>query len=483
MFHYLISIAILWSSPAIAIAKNTPTIPAKNPLSLQDYLAEFLIQNEELKKSQARAESAALDAEIQGNYFTSRLEGEYGLTEKNQSLTSLTSDNNFGIREKQSQVTGQFIQDLPFGTHLALKSSKGLEFPENRINSVDDELSLRLGISLWKNLGGRLQRAEFEQKQSLSVAAQKQFHSLLQQQCSQGLQDYANSYALQERRKIAEEKTAKAKRASQIAERAFARRLIRDLDILSARREFLAVQTESLSVEQAYRTQTAKLLISVARPNEISEFPELHVPDSVFPPDQVPATVDFESHPEFLAALAALQAAEYAAKAEGERRRSDVDLALEVGRRNGRTTSIESYRYKEDFVGLLLKVTLPVNQNVSRQIEIAHRNVKIEEAQRDLVEKNLKSSWSELRAAYELEQEKLKVSEEKIKHDLRRLDRSLELLQVGRIQYDEYFRYSQNYFTEREQILEFRISVLKSAMGLHLLAQKLPQICQMKDQG
>ncbi|MCB0411621.1 MAG: TolC family protein [Bdellovibrionales bacterium] len=448
-------------------------------LSLDSYLHTYLAQSEDLKIARSNVKSSEADVRIARDIWAAQFQLEPKVTHTDQDLTSLSSGTRSKFYERQTSVDGKWIQSLPLGIDLEFNGNKNLEDLDPTFQYEEYRYSGSLIFPLWRNAFGSADRNDIHNSESLRTAAQNRFEVELLGQCLKGIDLYLQAYNQLGKARVSREKFETAREALKIAEHAYGRRLIREVDVLSARVEFLDAESEleALLRDEEVSLKELELNAPDLMLNTTGSSPvQLAVPE--WPKEEFPNEPDFASYPELKAAQRAAEAAEWAMKSEQNRRRLKVDLGVTAGQSKGRAVQKEFYSYTNEFFGFFLRMEWPFNHTDRAQIEKTSEESFRQRQEVQKIDKALKLQWAEAKGDLRVSEAQLKLSNEKIKHDEKRRKRAFELLRGGRIQYDEYLRYSQSYFAASMRQIELETSVFGQAMTLMQLTGRLPRFCE-----
>jgi hypothetical protein len=153
---------MLFSIIAISLFDHSYASPPKPAaVSLSSYLTSLFQLDESLQEAKAQLQIATAEANISQNLWASSLSYEVTQLNKTQRLSPLSAGLTTSFAERESLLTAALDQNLPWGLSLQVRGSKNLEPPSERFSTINQDLSLRLGVSLWRDAFGEDGRAEW----------------------------------------------------------------------------------------------------------------------------------------------------------------------------------------------------------------------------------------------------------------------------------------------------------------------------------
>ena len=469
------TLALLLNSGTIANA--TPT-SSENTLKLSQFLELFLSEREELKQALAEFRQAEATLRARSDFWATEVGIRPLLNHRLQENTS-PEIQDFKFSERLNTLSGEINQELPYGLTARVEGLKNILPPNENVPSLDYQYSGALSIPLWRNAFGRLQKAEQSQAAAEARRAKLAFETRLIEECLNGFETYLDSFNQTERFRIAQEKLKVAQEALRISEISWKKKLIREIDILSARSNFLSSQIEWKLAEKEASVALSNLFITTRSLLDAHyQKKDLKVEPPVLA-RQAPSNLpDLDSHPQLLSAQAALENARYAWQSEQERRRPDVNLNVVAGSTQGRTAGIRFFNFNEEFLRIFVDFRIPVNRRDQAEVESAYQRSLSFEAEIPRLKKLLELQWQDSKEQYDADLDRLQWSEKSIGFHRQRLRRAQELLQSGRMPFDEFIRYNDSLFQEEERKISLHQDLLRNHLSLLLMAQQLPEFCQ-----
>lgn len=459
-------------------AQASPLVAEERVLELDQFLRLFLHDREELAQAEAELRQAEMNLRVRSDFWATEV-GLRPLLNYRLQENSSADQPLLKFSERLNTLSGEINQELPYGLLARLEGLKNILPPNENVPSQDYQYAATLSVPLWRNAMGRLQKLEQSGAEAQLEQATEALQNRLQDECLNGFQTYIESFTESERYRVAQEKLRVANEALKVSEQSWAKKLIREIDVLSARSNFLSTQIDwklsqkTASVALSNLFLTTRSLVDLVQPktNLRLKPPVIDEAAPLNPPQ-------LETHPQVRAAQLALESARLEWQAERERRRSEVNLSIAAGSSQGRTAGVRFFNFNEEFLRVFLDFRLPINRRDSAAIESSYQRSLFQSAEIERIKKVLEIQWQDSKEQYEADRERLKWSEQSIGYHRQRLKRAQTLLKAGRMPFDEFIRYNDSLFLEEERKLTLHRELLRNHLSLLLLSQQLPRICK-----
>jgi len=442
------------------------------PLSLAHYLSVLLEQNEELK-------SAELNVKIANENL--RITEDLYQTSVTVTPSQTTSNYQFSKDTKTTDVNFELSQLLPTGTNVSLKGTRILDNSLEQRSYQGSTDSIVITQPLYKNSFGELFRKDISAAEFALAASKKQRDLQKINTCLQGIESFASTYRFQEQVKIYTEIEKTSGNLLALANRLRKKRLIRKLDLLSARADYLRIHSLLLEAQKDHQ-QSISTLSQYLNSNETNKENEtlfLANPTMGFRKFPHLITFNVSTNASYLESINILRSKELAVKAAQSTARSDVDLFLETGNTKGRVEINSGYpKFEDSFVTVGLKWTLPLN-NQTLKANIAKADFERQIAQNNisLKERNLKSEFEQLIIQIKNLNQQLTISKsksDKYRDQVKEADR---LLNAGKLEFEEYYRYRDALLNENIDALKLKQSYWQQKSLLAAIDHKTGLLC------
>ncbi len=447
----------------IAMPFSSHTAVCAN-LNIESFVKRYVELNESARLATLELTKGEQRRRLGTNFYKSQLTLIPAQDHKEQIFEDRTTRSSFDFYEQRTHLTGAYTQDLPIGLQMDLKGQEYFASSNPNLSVIDRDYSVSFRQSVWRNAFGRrthLLRSQWEhQLRALDLQRMDKIAEI----CFEAMRIYSEAFEQQERVRVQQSIFQTSSQALQIAETGFKNRLLRRLDLLSARSDHL-VQEETLKLEQSQlEVVLSRIQISLLHPEELPKAMEqaplsLSAPTSWFAKveEEVLKTIADESTEslQLQKAQAELQASEAQKVVIVDQQRSRIDLGLGVGYREGRMLSQSSLSdYSENYVRLFLEMEWPVfSQSPTAERRLGVLNVM--EAQIEATRRS--RSDADLAAQSSLDLDRLRqqiyLSERRLALRNDEVMEAFALFRSGRLEFDDYLRYRDRQANDQMRLL------------------------------
>ncbi|MEO0337187.1 MAG: TolC family protein, partial [Pseudomonadota bacterium] len=229
-------------------------VPAHG-LGLPDYIKGFLSNSESLMTQRAAVTQAESDLEIATDLWASSFQLSPTHRTFKRTLEAQSSSTVIEFDVENTGLQGGLNQSMPWGFNFEFTGFKNIADTQEVFLGLDQQLTGTLSVDLLQNIGGAQDRARIASAEKTLEAEKLNYQDQALRQCHQAIQVYANaSYAL-DRLKLFEAQSESAKRSFAIADRAYKQKIIRRIDLLSAKSDLVSAEAE-LATQKANTQQS-----------------------------------------------------------------------------------------------------------------------------------------------------------------------------------------------------------------------------------
>lgn len=444
---------------------------------IQGYLQASLELDENLKSAHLQQQISMANYDSATDTFQNSLELRPNYYRRELKLPYSTTG---ALSDARTGMTFDMKQSLPTGSMVGFLGTRYFEKANPDFNGLNSDYKLYFEQALWRNSFGAMFRGQKESAESrvrqMSVTETK----TLVDSCISSLELFLNAYLSQEEMKILEQVYKDGERAYSLAETGFQQRVLRKIDFLNAQSDFLRLKNELVKAKTLYEQRLAAVQFKISGETSLQR-DIFNDPRSYFEQMTTPTILKMDEVMSYQAAIAKLEAESAAYRAKKSGSRSEVN----VGVAGGRTTSISQATATtfgealQSTVEVYVRLKLPlINKTLTAEVSNAFYNMQLAEIEKSLLERQIRQQFSQLTLdeTYLREQIDIAVKNQKIKSQ--QLDEARRLLRVGKIQFEEYVRYRDSYFTEKTNELRLRSSLWQAKAKLAQFDQKIVNYCR-----
>ena len=419
---------------------------SQESVSLTHYLQVYLSHDEELKNFDLRSQVAQSQLEKAQDLYQSQLTLEPLQTHTERNSPTLPY-------ERVTRIGANLTQKLASGTSLRLGTNRYLESSVSSLLEVSGDYSLSIHQELLKNSFGSLDREVRNRAASNFKLSQLQYQNQMLKSCYKGMKIFINAYSSQQNLIIFEEMLKDSDRTLQFSEKAYEKRMLRKIDILSARADNLRIQSQKLQAQKEHKNKMSSLTHPIS---ENKVFFKLENPSQIFLRWKLGAKKKPLQLLTYKEQEQKVLSSESTLKISKNSARHQLGLEFTMGRREGAFQRIGK-ALDEDYINLSLTMGWPIfnktrkaivaEARYERDIAIYNRQRMAEELseQQDYLSEELKSS-----------RERLQISRQKIKLYRQQIKEAKRLLRAGKLEFEDYIRYRDIYLSERVQSISFQ---------------------------
>ncbi len=456
------------------------TMEFTGPMELIKYLSLYLSYDEYLK-----------NADLQVKVSQSDLDKASDLYQSQWTLSpSLAYDNGRQARGTLQRTTtrlqGGLTQKWPSGTRAQWSAIKHMANTSSSMG-MGDEYSLSVRQELMKNFLGRLDLEIQSQAKSELRLSQLRHQNQALESCYTGTKLFINAYHSQQNLRILEEMLKDAKKTLQISERSYKKKMLRKIDILSARADRLRIEGQTSLAQKNYDQRVQSLftpishLISMTKPSFPSSPSFQFVnPKSIF------QTLEFKSPSSPRESLAYQQGEQRVFSSESklniskESARNQMDFQWTLGHRNHGAPFLQAQTSKqsENYIIFGLNMEWPlINKTRGAMVAKAQyeRDMAIQNRQRILEE--VTEQQAHFLASLKSSRERLNMSRQKMKLYDQQIREARRLFQNGSLEFEDYIRYRDIYLNEKLQMIFLQNEQWHQQTQLALLQNNMTHLC------
>ncbi|NQZ00115.1 MAG: TolC family protein [Bdellovibrionales bacterium] len=454
-------------------------------LPLNDYIQSFLKNSESLMSQRAAVTQAESDLEIATDLWASSFQLSPTHRTSNQKLEAQSSSDVLDFNVENTGLQGGLNQAMPWGFNLEVSAFKNIMDTQDVFLGLDQQFTGTLSVDLLQNLGGGQDRVRIASAEKALEAEKLNYQDQALRQCHQAIQVYANAKYAIDRLRLFEAQFNSAKESYQIADRAYKQRIIRKIDMLSAKSDLVSAEAE-LATQQA-NTQQALDELFVQGGEAIQSQVQTGQTDDLKleSPDQfmaLPAASadNWQGSRRAVAAKLVKESAERNLEATQMAQRAQVRAGVRADVQDSVTQFGQSNLFDQhnETVTVFLEMDWPWNRTNAARVRAAESSKVRADALALETEKNLRSEYLELTRQKSALAIQLRASVERQKVLKERMSNGLRLVRSGKLDFDEYIRYQNAYYLESSQQIELRSSLIQNQLGFFNFTEQPVGLCR-----
>jgi outer membrane protein TolC len=382
-------------------------------------------------------------------------------------------------------LQGGLNQAMPWGFNFEISAFKNIMDTQDVFLGLDQQITGSLAVDLLQNIGGVQDRARIASAEKNLEAEKLNYQDQALRQCHQAIQLYANAKYALDRLKLFEAQYESAKESFAIADRAYKQKIIRRIDLLSAKSDLVSAEAE-LATQKANTQQALDELFvqggqAVQRQVQASSGAALELQS----PEQFMSlpVANFQSWRGSRRAQAAelvKQSAEKNLEATKMAQRAQLRAGVRADIQDSvaQFTDTALFDQKNETVTVFLEMDWPWNQSNAARVRAAESSKVRAEALALETQKNLRTEYLQLLRQKEALAIQLKASEERQTVLQERMQNGLRLVRSGKLDFDEYIRYQNAFYMESSQQIQIRSDLIQNRLGFYNFNQAPVQLCK-----
>lgn len=443
------------------------TLQPQSPMNLTQYLKTYLSHDEDLKNSDLQTKISQSQLDKASDLYQNRL--TLG------SLQKHTGRNSSRISyERITQVSGGLTQNLPWGTSLNLNLDKFLEASHSSLLGMDADYSISIRQELLRNSFGRLDREVRTRAQSHLRLSQIQRQNQVLKSCYTGTQIFIYAYISQQKLSVFNEILNDSNQTLKFSENSYNRKILRKIDILSARADNLRIRSRQSLAQKEYQKNISSLThpISVGKTSV-----QLKDPGSIFHGWKLETQMEPTRFLSYKEQEQMVLSTESALKIARQSADYQLDLGFTVGHREGAFQRMGT-SLNEDYVQLSLTMDWPLFNKTDRAAVAQaqyERDMAVHNKQR--TKKELSERQDHLNEDLRSSRERLQISRKKIKIYEQQIKEARRLLRTGKLEFEDYIRYRDTYLNERLHSMTLQNEMWSQKSHLAWLQSQVTLLC------
>lgn len=452
-------------------------------LTLENYLALFLSQDESLKISKWQTESLGQDQKITADLYASEFHFRAHRNERETIFPAFSSQD---FSENRNGLTGRYTQNLSWGMQATIEGTHYSGASNPSLGAIDEEYELRLSQSLWKNPFGALSSTRQIRVTKLKEASELEDRAQLVSSCQKGIDYYLNARAAQLSFEIVQEMEQTSTRALNAASNAYQKKLMREIDFLTAKSEKIQAEDQTVQARN-FRDQSMMLLINFSKEKGAegivlsqAAFPKLQESDHFFTDLQVTDSKAVLESYSLLALNKQVESAQDYLQQVKFEQRTDILLGVSLGRRKGDVNiGAQVTDYEDETAMFFVEMDWPVfNKSKSGQIQKASLELSKNRTQAQQTQRNLWQSFHQLNLNQEKLAQQIALAEQKVEIYQKQVNQAVRLIDTGRIEMEDFQRYYQRLLQERLALIDYQRKKHSEKAMLSQLGSSLYESCR-----
>jgi outer membrane protein TolC len=468
MKFYLYNIQRLFITISLfSVVSYAPPTVAKY-INIKKYIQKAYNVSDEIEKSKAQKQFAYDSWGLQKNVYDSNLILSIGKQEASQNKLS-------NIVSESKLFNLAFTQLLPTGTSLSIIKEEYIDTQYN--NDLPEfqksKLSFRMEQSLYKNSFG----SAYTKNAKAAEANYRQSEILYQQtvidSCNSSTQIYLDTLLSQERLDLFTRHEKVLNRVFKYAGKAYKKSILKKIDYLSVKKEYLEAQLNQQASQIDYRSKTKNFWDYISEKNNKEQLVTIE------PNFNFIKNVDhyLKKNNSLKALLKEVEVTEEQAKAQKDLSRTDVVLYSEYSSadtRIGRGTHVSD----DNLFTIGLKFDIPIynrGHSLSYKEKLYKSNLKKKEA--EIALKSIKSRVIDIISIAEASKIKLNIYKDTLKVAREQISLGENLFKKGLIEYQELSSYISSSMKTQSNYLDTYSEFMKASINLNSLSGNTSEVC------
>lgn len=455
-------------------------------LDLSVFLKEYIQQNEEIMNQEAVLQAADANKEIAQDQWATTFQVSPSQSLTTQKFNPKSGGLGTSVDAKRTLLSGKLTQGLAGGISASLEGFRTIDDDSEQFVGTETEWQGALTIDLWQNAFGAQERAQKKAASLKYQAESLKFEKLKRDACHSGIQLYYKTYFELERFKINEQKLTSAQSALKIAKRSYRQRLIRSIDLYSAEAEYLNSeaqfgdqQSRSEITLKNIKLESGALSQSALEKKTISEIQLNHPAISLVLPGLLQTQPDWSILSKTKIQNLLRDSASWMSQSAKYQNRSKVQAGVSLSQAD-RVTYINSglADQKDETLSFYLSLEWPWDKTQPANIQKALADEKIAEAEKYRVTKIAKLEFHSTQEQMKTLKKEIALSLKRSVLFAKRMNRGLQLVRTGKIDYEEYISYSTAFFNEKLSEIQFKQNLMQSELNYLSLLDETAHQCQ-----
>lgn len=464
--YYLICFLFI-HGPAVSLARE-------KTFTLSEFLSSSLRNDELLQIENFRREIQKGRLHIARDLYRSQLETRFQRRREEASFPLFPGPNN---KFERSSLWANYRQNLPLGLQADFSTTRFLGDSHPSLGGIDRDWQAGLTIPLLKNQLGRQDRRSIRTERLRLQLTDQSYQRRLAERCSASLESYINYYRQMRIAEFTGESLELARDGLEQAEKAFNQRLVRKIDILNARADFLDVKSVSERTQNEKDIAKQKLLGHLNQEVSLYTHATPSSPADFFLKLNVESREDNLQEVEFLAWEKKVLNEEF--ESVRERYKPALNLSLQISERKGETNIGSQFSdYKENVILAQVGMEIPV---LSREKSVEVQNAYL---QKKIKEYELQEALRRSRVAVEEQRTRVNSVETLMARALERVTlyeqqakEVLRLVSVGNADYEDFIQVRRRLLAEKNEIERMQSEKWFALIQNHSLSNSLSEIC------
>lgn len=454
---------------------------AQSELGLERYLELYLKYDEALQQKIQETREGQQNLYVAEDFYQSRFNFRAQRSENDTSFPKFSGQN---FAENRNSLTGTYTQNLKWGMQAEFQGRHFIGKSNPALGSIDEEYNISLSQSLWKNPLGKLSLTRQEKFQVQLAQLQIQEKIQLAQSCQKGVETYMKAWSSAESYKIVKEMEDISEQALKSADQAYQKRLMREMDLLSAQSDRIEA-SELSSRHLTRRDQSFLALINYSKKlghielnsKELS-LPRLSFPTSFF--QDAPESFLPEKSFQVLASEKALEAAQLNYQQVKREQRSDISLGVALGQKEGDVNiGAVVTDFKEESAQVFLEMDWPLFNKTrdAQRVKATLLEKKAEIGQRQTRRKVLES-YHDLKTRRRERMKQIEMAFEKIDILQKQVKQAMRLIKTGKIEFEDFARFRRQLLQARLSAVDLRQQLILERVMMASLGPELFESCE-----
>lgn len=454
-------------------------VQARAGLSLEAYLKAYLMDSDEVRVNSAKLDIQKLNLEKTDDLFSTELSMGAWLRE-NKKEFKLSAIEDSRLKNYSLGLT----QKLGLGNSLAINYSNYDDFTAPQLSYEDWGWSLSYEQDLWKNSFGKLDSLNVDQAKVTYEKASNDQKMNFAKTCQQGIAKYLETYFNERKSKILLITDQESQAALKLAEKSYKKRLIKKLNILSAKADRKRLEAELSNALNELSIVQRNFLVSISAKDNSSVM-NLPEPSKFFESFGEPKLVLNEKENfQLISMEKTYESSKLNLLAVEQSNMPDLKLGLSHKRNQIYSTSKVSNTENiiDSYSTISVNFSTPLWSNTKEaEIGIAASNLKLAKHNKRNSLKNTQSNFNKSVLRYRNLKRLSGYSKEKIDLYAAQLNEANRLLKRAKLEFSDYLTFRDQLFNEKIKALEIQVALWNEKSNLLSYGPNLVSLCKRYD--